>query len=59
MPHVLIASRLIMLPRRNPITSICTFHCKCCKLRRAVNFNSIIRREFKDILIIFLIQLLS
>lgn len=54
MPHVLIPSRLIMLPCRNPITSICTFHCKRCKLGRAVNFNSIIRREFKNVLEMFI-----
>src|SRR5690606_38296962 len=50
MPYVLIASRLIMLTRRNPITTIYAFHCKSCKLSRMVNFNSVNRREFKDVL---------
>ncbi len=50
MPHVLIASWFIMLPCRNPFTSICTSHSKCCKLRSAVNLSSVIRRQLIDVL---------
>jgi hypothetical protein len=50
MPHILIARRLIMLPRGNPVTSICGFHRKRCELSSAVNFSSILRRELEDVL---------
>lgn len=39
-----------MLSCRDSITSICTFHCQCCKLSCAMNLNSIVRRKFKDVL---------